>query len=371
MDEGKKNTKARVSPGRKPSFDEKLQKDPSAKRAFSEKMSDERAAVSSVQRSIATRSKNAEHLYERKKGQKNAALYAVSDKIRLGPEKDQDGDLSEDAVQYSAYVSERMSEGGVSAYSKWRQRHEIKKAYAGSRRASFQDTAKESVKKTAKNAEKAAERMGRTVSEHVHLILLLGGLALTVLLAAGMTQSCLLIFHGLTGMTAETSYVARDEDILGVEEDYACLEEELQDRIGNVQTEYPGFDEYDISADSVGHDPHELAAYLTVLYGAYERSMVQEELRTVFLLQYELTMESEIRTGTRDVPNTAGAPETGSAIETEDGEEEEIRILTVRLENHGLANERLLKNLDDEQLEKFEDLMITQGNRPDLFQKEE
>ena len=128
MDEGKKNTKARVSPGRKPSFDGKLQKDPSAKRAFSEKMSDERAGASSYQKSLKTRSKDAERLRERKDGKKNAAVCMLSDRIRSEPEQDRDEDLSRDAAKYSAYVSKRMSEGGVSAYSKWRQRHEIKKA---------------------------------------------------------------------------------------------------------------------------------------------------------------------------------------------------------------------------------------------------
>ena len=58
---------------------------------------------------------------------------------------------------------------------------------------------------------------------------------------------------------------------------------------------------YDL--DMIGHDPHELAAYLSAVLQGYTRESAQAELERIFAAQYQLTLTEEVevryRTETR------------------------------------------------------------------------
>jgi hypothetical protein len=94
-----------------------------------------------------------------------------------------------------------------------------------------------------------------------------------------MIGSCSVMFQGGSDVVVETSYTAEDEDILGVEADYCALEAALQARINNIESEFPGYDEINITQDQIGHNPYELASYLTVVFENYTRSQVQGTLQ--------------------------------------------------------------------------------------------
>ena len=38
----------------------------------------------------------------------------------------------------------------------------------------------------------------------------------------------------------------------------------LQEKIDNIESSHPGYDEYRYDLDMIGHDPHELAAFLSL-----------------------------------------------------------------------------------------------------------
>ena len=67
-------------------------------------------------------------------------------------------------------------------------------------------------------------------------------------------------------MTLSTSFTAEDDAIIAVNDDYTGLEADLQREIDNIETDYPGYDEYNYSLNEISHNPFELAALLTVLY---------------------------------------------------------------------------------------------------------
>jgi hypothetical protein len=46
--------------------------------------------------------------------------------------------------------------------------------------------------------------------------------------------------------------------------------------------------------DEIGHNPYELASYLSAKYHVYFREQVQDELREIFEAQYELTLMEEV-----------------------------------------------------------------------------
>ena len=44
-----------------------------------------------------------------------------------------------------------------------------------------------------------------------------------------------------------TSYASEDADLLGVDEDYTALENELAQTVANIESTHPGYDEYRLS----------------------------------------------------------------------------------------------------------------------------
>ena len=220
-----------------------------------------------------------------------------------------------------------------------------------------------------------SERVGEFVSKHWHGLLIGGGILLVVMMISGMMGSCSVMFQGGSDVVVETSFTAEDEDILGVEADYCALEAALQARINNIESEFPGYDEINITQDQIGHNPYELASYLTVVFENYTRSLVQGTLQQIFAAQYELSFDSIVetryRTETKTRTVTRTDPETGETYEEEEEYEEEVPynyyILNVTLDNKGLANILLSAGLTDDQMMRYGLLMQTLGNKPEIF----
>ena len=70
--------------------------------------------------------------------------------------------------------------------------------------------------------------------------------------------------------------------MLAVEADYAAREVQLQEEIDNIESSHPGYDEYRYDLGMIGHDPHELAAFLSAVLQGYTRQSAQAELARVF-----------------------------------------------------------------------------------------
>ena len=178
----------------------------------------------------------------------------------------------------------------------------------------------------------------------------------------------------MNGTTVVTSFTAEDDDIRQVEADYVALETELQNKVDSIETDYPGYDEYNYSLSEISHNPFELAALLTVLYENYTPSQVQSMLQTIFDYQYTLTTQrivetrtrTETRTGHRTVHHADGT--TSSETYTYEVEVEyEYYILKVTLTNHGISAAVEALNLTQEQMERYTLLLETRGNKPDIF----
>lgn len=139
----------------------------------------------------------------------------------------------------------------------------------------------------------------------------------------------------------------------------------MQETIDNIETYYPGYDEYNYTLNEISHNPFELAALLTVLYEDYTPSEVASMLLTIMDEQYELDIEEVVETRTRTV--TEIDPDTGDEIEVE--EEYEYYILNVTLTNHGVDYvARNKMSLTSEQLQRYEVLLETFGNKKYLFE---
>ena len=263
-------------------------------------------------------------------------------------------------------------------FSRWRQKQEIKRQYAAAkagRAAQGSGAASKGAKKATDGLKAVTDRLLDYVKSHSHIIIpvLCAGLLLMVI--AGSVSSCSMMMNSMGNTMLGTSFTAEDEDLQGVDADYEALETALRNRINNIESDYPGYDEYRYNLAEIGHNPYELAALLTVQFENYTRSQVQAELQSIFGQQYTLTLEEEVeirtRTETRTGTDTYTDPETGESYTEEYEYEVEVEyeyyILNVTLTNTGIGVVARSSGLTDDQLERYEVLMETRGNRDDLF----
>ena len=104
------------------------------------------------------------------------------------------------------------------------------------------------------------------MTRHPVAVLVLLLLLLLCFLVSAVSSIFPTLGSGLANALSGTSYASEDTDLLGVDEDYTALENELAQTVANIESTHPGYDEYRYSVDEIGHNPYELASYLSAKY---------------------------------------------------------------------------------------------------------
>ena len=239
-------------------------------------------------------------------------------------------------------------------FSRWQQKQAIKKEYAAAKRAgnTAGGTAK-TASKTAKTVKEKVQQAGAFIMRHKKGFLLVGAIFLLICLLLNTMSSCSMMAQRIGSAISGSTYPSDDPELVAVEADYAARETALQAEIDNIESSHPGYDEYRYDLDMIGHDPHELAAFLSAVLQGYTQSSAQGELERVFSAQYTLTLTEEIQIRT---------------YTDEDGDthEYEYRILHVKLESRPISS-LATELLTPEQLEMYQVYRQTLGNKPLIF----
>lgn len=241
--------------------------------------------------------------------------------------------------------------------SRWQQKQSIKKQYAVAKRTgqTAGNTAQAASKtgKAARTVKEKAQQAGAFVMRHKKGFLMAGVLFLIACMLMNTMSSCSMMAQSIGSVISGTTYPSDDPEMLAVEADYADREARLQEKIDNIESSHPGYDEYRYNLDMIGHDPHELAAVLSAVLQGYTRHSAQAELDRVFDAQYQLTLREEIQIRT---------------YTDEDGDEHEYeyRILHVTLTSRSIAS-LAPELLTPEQMEMYQVYRQTMGNKPLLF----
>ena len=248
--------------------------------------------------------------------------------------------------------------------SRFWQKQKIKRQYAKEARNTAKGI-KGAAERTRKAAAKAAEKTKQTaafVARHPAGVAIAVGVLLLFIMVMSGLSSCGAMFSGTLNGVLGTSYTSEDSNLVEVENAYAGLESGLQNEIDAIESTHPGYDEYRYDLDSIGHNPHELASYLTALLQTYTPQSAQAELNRVFAMQYTLTLteETEIRYRTE----TSTDPETGET--TTEEVPYEYHILNVKLTNKPIS-EIAEELLTPQQLEMYRVYLETSGNKPLIF----
>ena len=274
-------------------------------------------------------------------------------------------------VQYRKTLTDnpQLASNPVSRF--W-QKQQIKRQYAKSVKTSGIKSAKKAAENTRKAAQKTAEKTKQAaafVARHpVGVCIAIAALLLFIMIASGLS-SCGAMFSGTLNGVIGTSYTSEDSDLVAVENSYAAKETALQSKIDNIERDYPGYDEYRYDLANIGHNPHELASYLTALLQSYTPQSAQAELNRVFDKQYTLTttetVEVRYRTETRTDTWTDEDGNTHSDTYTVEVPYN-YYILNVKLTNKPITS-FASELLTPEQLEMFMVYLQTSGNKPLLF----
>ena len=249
--------------------------------------------------------------------------------------------------------------------SRWQQKQQIKKQYAAAKRAAQSGGsaagAAQKTGKAAKTVKEKAQQAGAYVMRHKKGFGIALGLFLVVCLLLNTMSSCSMMAQSIGSMISGTTYPSDDPELVAVEADYAAKEAALQAEIDNIESSHPGYDEYRYDLDMIGHDPHELAAYLSAVLQGYTRASAQAELERIFAAQYQLTLTEEVEVRYRTETRTDS-----------EGNEYDVEvpynyyILNVTLTSKPISSVAS-ELLTPDQLEMYQVYRQTLGNKPLIF----
>ena len=249
--------------------------------------------------------------------------------------------------------------------SRWQQKQQIKKQYAAAKRAAQSGGsaagAAQKTGKAAKTVKEKAQQAGAYVMRHKKGFGIALGLFLIVCLLLNTMSSCSMMAQSIGSMISGTTYPSDDPELVAVEANYAAKEAALQAEIDNIESSHPGYDEYRYDLDMIGHDPHELAAYLSAVLQGYTRASAQAELERIFAAQYQLTLTEEVEVRYRTETRTDSE---GNSYTVE--VPYNYYILNVTLTSKPISSVAL-ELLTPDQLEMYQVYRQTLGNKPLIF----
>lgn len=250
-------------------------------------------------------------------------------------------------------------------FSRWQQKQAIKKEYAAAKRAgqAAGNTASTTKKtgKAAKMVKEKAQQAGAFIMRHKKGFLLAGAIFLLICLLLNTMSSCSMMAQSIGSAISGSTYPSDDPELVAVEADYAAREVALQAEIDNIESSYLGYDEYRYDLDMIGHDPHELAAYLSAVLQGYTRQSAQAELERVFNAQYQLTLTEEVEVRYRTETRTDSE---GNSYTVE--VPYNYYILNVTLTSKPISSVAT-ELLTPDQLEMYQVYRTTLGNKPLIF----
>ena len=249
--------------------------------------------------------------------------------------------------------------------SRWQQKQQIKKQYAAAKRAAQSGGsaagAAQKTGKAAKTVKEKAQQAGAYVMRHKKGFGIALALFLIVCLLLNTMSSCSMMAQSIGSMISGTTYPSDDPELVAVEADYAAKEAALQAEIDNIESSHPGYDEYRYDLDMIGHDPHELAAYLSAVLQGYTRTSAQAELERIFAAQYQLTLTEEVEVRYRTETRTDSE---GNSYTVE--VPYNYYILNVTLTSKPISSVAS-ELLTPDQLEMYQVYRQTLGNKPLIF----
>ena len=231
----------------------------------------------------------------------------------------------------------------------------------------YKDSIKNRIKKSfAIGGKKVAEFVKARGKKAVFLLFMIVGIFFMLFQAGSMMMN---MGTGMVGNTVGTTYLSSEEVLKETNQEFSSLEQALQEEIGSVEENHPGYDEYIVKGkEKIGHDVHELLSYITSRYGIVKNvSEIESELKSLFQNMYTLTYKEEIEIRYRTV--TTSYTDADGNEHTESHEEPyEYKKLIVTLEKREMGSivREAFQSYPDN-LSHYEILLASKGNMERVF----
>ena len=241
--------------------------------------------------------------------------------------------------QYQKFLEENP-QMQKKALQKRLQKQRIKREYMKARqKGAATKAAQEAVSKTANTATAIAKKLQEIASKNAGVLITVGIMAVLLIMIMTSVSSCGAMFADTQSTVLAASYLSEPAEIDATDLQFTRLELDLQNEIDNIETDYPGYDEYSYNLGEIGHNPFTLIGYLSAVHTEFTASEVESEVQALFDEMYTLTLtpDTETRTrtvtktGTRTVTDPVTGEETEEEYEYEEEEEYEVSILRVVL----------------------------------------
>ena len=310
----------------------------------------------------------AEDIYHYMKYHRKSKAQRKRDRLERLHKKQVTADMK---LEYEKFISENPHLKGNSPKKQLQrqlQKQRIKREYAKARRVGAEaKTAKETFTKTANAATGIAKKLQEIVTKNKTLIITVGIFALLLIMIMSALSSCGSMFTGTVTTTMASTYLSLPAEIDAADLSFTEKEMELQNKIDRIESDYPGYDEYDYNLGAIGHDPYTLISYLSAVHTEFTAAGIESEIQELFDAMYSLTTEeveetrtrTVTKTGTRIVTNPDGTTRT-EEYEYEEEEEYTVTILRVTLTVKPLES-IVAGRMDSEQTEIFGAYTETKG----------
>ena len=310
----------------------------------------------------------AEDIYHYVKYHRKSKAQRKRDRLERLQKKQVTADMK---LEYEKFISENPHLKGNSPKKQLQrqlQKQRIKREYAKARRVGAEaKTAKETFTKTANAATGIAKKLQEIATKNKTLIITVGIFALLLIMIMSALSSCGSMFTGTVTTTMASTYLSLPAEIDAADLSFTEKEMELQNKIDRIETDYPGYDEYDYNLGAIGHDPYTLISYLSAVHTEFTAAGIESEIQELFDAMYSLTTEeveetrtrTVTKTGTRIVTNPDGTTRT---VEYEYEEEEEYTVTILRVTLTVTPLESIVAGrMDSEQTEIFGAYTETKG----------
>ncbi len=242
------------------------------------------------------------------------------------------------------------------ALQKRLQKQRIKREYMKAKRnGDAAKHAQEAISKTGNTATAIAKKLQEMAGKHAGILVTVGIIAILLMMVMTSMSSCGAMFADTQSMVLAASYLSEPKEIDAADLQFTRLELDLQNEIDNMETDYPGYDEYSYNLGAIGHNPFTLINYLSAVHTEFTASEVESEVQELFEEMYTLTITPDTETRVRQVQAT---DEEGNPLYDENGnpvmEEEEYEVSVLRVVLTVKPLETIVaERMDTEQTEIF------------------
>lgn len=234
----------------------------------------------------------------------------------------------------------------------------------------YRDKMGAGIKNRAKNVFNEAKKSISEISAKNKKTLVL--IILSILLMFTIFQGVSIFTTMITGMlntTISTTYLSDETVLSDCNNEFTIQEQGIRDEMDSVEEKYPGYDEYIVKGkQKIGHDTHQLLAYLTAKYGSIKDvSDIESELKSLIDKMYEINYKEEIEIRYKTVyytyTDSDGNTQTGSYEEPY-----EYKKLIVTLDKTEL-DDIVREEFKDypNNLSHYETLVASKGNMELVF----